>query len=194
MNISFFDKVTNIFEFMFSSYLGIELFIFVLLFLSFLIINIFVKSRIAKIVSIILLLLPLVILFFIDSYFIISSIENFIMLVMQVIYYPSIVVYFFIVSFVFIWMSYTIISRSMTKFKKISNYIVLLFMFFCYFSFFSICYLEGISIFEKVDIYNNEILVSFIQIGNIVLMCYLLFNFFYYLFKFFKRYDKKIED
>ena len=188
------DKLKLIFDFMFSSYLGVELFIFILFFLLFLILNSFIKFRVGKVISMFLLLLPLILLFFIDKYFIVSTIENFIILIMQLIFFPTIVMYFFIVCFTFIWMVYTILSRSISRFKRISNYIVLLFMFYCYFSIFSICYLENISVFEKSDIYSNNLLVSFIQVGNIVLTSYLIFNFFYYLYIYFKRFDKKIEN
>ena len=159
MDLSLLDKILVIFKYMFSSFPNIIVFIIGLVLFSLMIINLKLKN---KTISMILLGIYLGTLFgVILSHFdyVEFAVREAIKLIMNYIYFPSPVVYFFIVVFMIINNVYTLF-KDMGIFKKIFNYI-------CSFIIFLLLN----------DLYIKNILVSSINTSNRIITN----NFFLYL-------------
>ena len=77
-----------------------------------------------------------------------SSIDSFVKGVMNYIYFPSTVVYFFIMVFVTIMMLYTVFNKKLATFKKIINYLVFSILYFLFMSFLSLSAYNGIDLMD----------------------------------------------
>lgn len=120
-----------------------------------------------------------------------SSINSFVKGVMNYIYFPSTIVYFFIMVFVTIMMLYTVFNKKMTNFKKIVNFLVFSILYFLFMSFLSLSAYNGVDLMDIATLYENNEILSFVQISNLLLFVWLLFTGFYHLYLFFKKkFDK----
>ena len=110
LNSSFFDKIGLVLKYMFSSIITVELFIFSVLLFILLIINLKRKSTVINIAfaAIFLGLLFSVIVSY--SGYVKLCFKSLIKGIMQYIYFPSTIVYFFIILFVSCMLIYTIFS------------------------------------------------------------------------------------
>ena len=59
-------------------------------------------------------------------------------------------------------------------------------------SFVAVAAYDGIDLANTVELYKNEVVLSLVQISNLILVVWIIFTLFYKLYIFFKRkYDKK---
>ena len=81
---------------------------------------------------------------------------------------------------------YTIFNKKMKLLKKIVNYICFTILYFFFISFIILSVTSGVDIYVTGSLYQNEIILSIVQVSNLLLLVWLLFTVFYELYLFFK--------
>ena len=165
MNLSLIDKIGTIFKYIFSSFLSIEMFVLSILLFIILIVNLKRKNTLVQMIAIGVYIGFIIGIFISYTTYVKTCIDSFSKAVMNYIYFPSTIVYFFIIMFVTVMILVTLFSKKMTQFKKIVNY------FF----------------FSTSVLYKNDTVLSFVQVSNFILLIWLLYTCFYHLYKFFKK-------
>lgn len=194
MDLSIFEKIGIVLKHTFSSFLEIELFILCLLFLILLVININKKNKLVNILvslSFIIFILTLIIN---NVDYSVYCIDKVLKLVMNYIYFPSVVVFFFLGVFVIVMLVVTIFSNKIKAVKKIINYVFFMTFNFLFFSFISLVIYNKINLAEVVDLYKDDTILSIVQCANGVIVCWGIFTLFYLLYNYFKeKYDSNTE-
>ena len=120
-----------------------------------------------------------------------SSINSFVKEIMNYIYFPSTIVYFFIIVFVTGMILFTLFSKKLTTSKQIINYSVFSILYFFFMSFLTLSAYNGYDLMDMVSLYENDVILSLVQISNFILFLWLIYTGFYWLYRFFKKkYDK----
>ena len=122
MNLSLFGKFETIFKYIFSSFLSIEMFILSLLLFLILIINLKRNNHLVQMVAIGIYIGFVIGILISYSNYVKTCVDSFVKAIMNYIYFPSTIVYFFIIIFVTGLILYTLFNKQMTVFKKIINY------------------------------------------------------------------------
>ena len=191
MNLSVLGKLGTIFHYIFSSFLSIEMFIISLLLFVILVYNLKRNNRMVQIVAIGVYLGFVLGIFISYTSYVQSSVDSFVKGIMNYIYFPSTIVYFFIMMFVTGMMLYTLFSKKVTTFKKILNYAVFSILYFFFMSFLSLAAYNGYDLMEITTLYENDTILSLVQVSNFLLFIWLLFTGFYHLYHFYKiKFDK----
>ena len=191
MNLSLLGKLGIIFRYIFSSFLSIEMFIISLLLFVILIYNLKRNNRMVQIIAIGVYLGFVLGIFISYTNYVRSSFDSFVKGIMNYIYFPSTIVYFFIMVFVTIMILYTLFNKKMTIFKKVINYFVFSILYFFFMSFLSLAAYHGLDLMEITTLYENDTILSFVQVSNLLLFVWLLFTGFYHLYHFYKKkFDK----
>ena len=107
-------------------------------------------------------------------------------LIMNYIYFPSPVVDFFIVVFMIINNVYTLFV-DMGLFKKIFNYIFSCIIFLLFFLYVILITTNGIDLSNIVSIYSDEVVLSIVQVSNILFVIWIIISLFYKLYLFYKK-------
>lgn len=187
LNSSFFDKIGLVLKYMFSSIITVELFIFSVLLFILLIINLKRKSTIINIAfaAIFLGLLFSVIVSY--SGYVKLCFKSLIKGIMQYIYFPSTIVYFFIILFVSCMLIYTIFSKKLTKFKRVFNYSIFSFIYLLFMLFITLSASNGINLGNMKELYLNDTILSLIQMSNFLLFFWIIYTLFYKLYIYYKK-------
>ena len=184
MNLSLLGKLGVIFKYIFSSFLSIEMFVISLLLFVILIYNLKKNNRMVQIIAIGVYLGFVLGIFISYTTYVKSSFDSFVKWIMNYIYFPSTIVYFFIMVFVTILMLYTLFSKKLKIFKKIVNYSIFSILYFFFMSFLSLCAYNSYDLLEITTL-------SLVQISNLLLFIWLIFTGFYHLYGFYKKkFDK----
>jgi hypothetical protein len=187
MNLSLLGKFGVIFKYIFSSFLSIEMFIFSLLLFIILIVNLKKDNRLVQMIAIgVYIGFVLGILISYNSY-VKTCLNSFVKGILNYIYFPSTIVYFFIIIFVTVMILYTLFSKKLSKFIKIINYLTFSIMYFFFMSFVALAAYDSVDLVDVTVIYQNETILSLVQMSNFILLLWILFTFFYQLFLYFKR-------
>ena len=187
MNLSFLEKFILIIKYIFSSFLSIEMFILSFLLFIILIFNLKRNNQIIQMIAIgVYIGFVIGILISYTSY-VTTSVDSFVKEIMNYIYFPSTVVYFFFMVFVTIMILYTLFSRRLTTFKKIFNYSFFSILYFFFMSFIALASADGVDLMDVTKLYENEIILSLVQISNFILLIWLIYTGFYHLYKRFKK-------
>ena len=187
LNLSFIDKFVVIFRYVFSSFLSIEMFLMTLLLFFVLLVNLKRNNRLIQMLAIgIYLGFVLGILISYTSY-VKTCIDSFIKEMLNYIYFPSTIVYFFIIVFVTIMILYNLFSKKLSFFKKVFNYLFFSFMYFLFMSFISLATYDGVDFLDVTKLYQNDTILSFVQISNLLLIVWAIFTCFYHLYLFYKK-------
>lgn len=190
MNLSLIEKFENISKYIFSSFLSIEMFILSLLLFLILVINLRRNNKIVQMVAIGIYIGFVIGILISYSTYVKTCVDSFTKAVMNYIYFPSTIVYFFIIIFVTILILYTLFSKKMTQFKKIINYLFFSVLYFFFMSFIALAAYDSVDLVDVTVLYQNETVLSLVQISNFILLVWLIFTGFYHLYKFFrKKYD-----
>ena len=187
LNSSFFDKIGLVLKYMFSSIITVELFIFSVLLFILLIINLKRKSTVINIAfaAIFLGLLFSVIVSY--SGYVKLCFKSLIKGIMQYIYFPSTIVYFFIILFVSCMLIYTIFSKKLTKFKRVFNYSIFSFIYLLFMLFITLSASNGINLSNMKELYLNDTILSLIQMSNFLLFFWIIYTLFYKLYIYYKK-------
>lgn len=187
MNLSILEKIGKIFGFMFSSFLSIEMFVLSLLLFLILVINLRKKRTMVQMIAIGVYLGFIIGIFISYTTYVQSCIDSFVKEVMNYIYFPSTIVYFFIIVFVTIMILYTLFSKKMTNFKKGINYLFFSILYFFFMSFISLATADGVDLMDITKLYENDTILSLVQISNFILLIWLIYTGFYKLYKYYKK-------
>lgn len=192
MEITVIDKLVYIFKYITSSFLGIEIFILSILLFLFTLLNIKKNNKIVKIISSILCLGFLIGLIISYHGYALHCIDSFIRFFLSYMYFPSMVSYFFIMILTTIALIITILSNKMSKPKRVINSVVLSLMYLCFMCVASIAITNKLDLSITKELYQNDTLLSFIQISNLIFFFWLEYTLLYYFYKFLEyKLDKK---
>ena len=187
MNLSLFDKIGIIFKYIFSSFLSIEMFILSLLLFIILIVNLKRKNTLVQMIAIGIYIGFIIGIFISYTTYVKTCIDSFSKAIMNYIYFPSTIVYFFIMIFVTVMSLITLFSKKMTLFKKIVNYFVFSILFFLFMAFISLGAYYGVDLADTTILYQNDTILSFVQISNFILLIWLIYTGFYHLERYLKK-------
>lgn len=187
MNLSLIGKLGVIFHYMFSSFLSIEMFLLCLLLFIILIYNLKRNNMIVQIITIGIFLGFVLGLFISYTTYVEQSFNSLVKGIMNYVYFPSTIVYFFIIVFVTCMMVYSMFSKKIRIVKKIINYTVFSILYFFFMSFLSLAAYNSYDLMDMTSLYSNEEILSMIQISNLLLVVWLIFTGFYHLFLYFKK-------
>ncbi len=172
------DKLKLLFKYIFSSGITVELLIFCLLLFTILILNMKKKYIIFNLGFIgIYLGLLLGVLVSYNSY-VKLCFKSLAKGIMQYIYFPSTIVYFFIMLFVSIMIIYTIYNKKITLFKKVFNYSCFTLIYFLFLLFVTLSASNDIELNSMKQLYTNNTIVALVQISNLILLVWIVFKFF----------------
>ena len=187
MNLSLIEKFGIVFKYIFSSFLSIELFILSLLLFLILIFNVKRNRLFVQMLAIgVYIGFVLGILISYTTY-VKTSVNSFVKTIMNYIYFPSTVVYFFIMLFVTIMILTTLFSKRLNSFKKIVNYSFFSLLYFFFMAFITLCAYDNVDMIDTAVLYQNNVILSIVQISNFILLLWILFTCFYNLFQYFKK-------
>ena len=184
MEMTIIDKLSLIVKYIFSSFMGIELFLLSLLLFLFTFLNIKRKNKIVKIISAVLCVCFLIAIVVTYKSYAIESIDSFIRALLSYIYFPSMVVYFFVIVFVTIDLVLTIFVEKIPKSKKIVNSITLSILYFCFMAVVSLALTNKLNLNSTASLYTNDTILSFIQVSNLIFTFWFEYTILYYFYKF----------
>ena len=191
MNLSLLEKIGTIFNYIFSSFLSIEMFILSLLLFIILIINLKRKNTLVQMISIGIYIGFVIGIFISYTTYVKTCVDSFSKLIMNYIYFPSTIVYFFIIMFVTAMILHTLFSKKLTQLKKIINYLFFSILYFLFMSFIALATYDAVDLLNTSLLYQNDTILSIVQVSNFILLIWLIYTFFYHLYKYFrKKYDK----
>ncbi len=187
MNLSLVEKVETILKYIFSSFLSIEMFILSLLLFLILVVNLRRNNKIVQMIAIGIYIGFVIGILISYGTYVKTCIDSFTKAIMNYIYFPSTIVYFFIIIFVTILILFTLFSKKMTQCKKIINYLFFSLLYFFFMSFIALAAYDSVDLVDVSNLYQNETILSLVQISNFILLIWLIFTGFYHLYKFFRR-------
>lgn len=187
MDLNLFGKLGTIFKFVFSSFLSIEMLLISLLLLVILIVNLKHKNKSFQFVALAIYLGFVLGIMISYTTYVKTCIDSFFKAVLNYFYFPSTIAYFFIIIFVTIMIIYSIFSNKMTNFKKAFNFTCFSIVYFFFMSFISLAAYDGVDIANVSLLYQNNIILSLVQINNLVLFIWIVFTGFYHLFLYYKK-------
>ena len=191
MNLSLLGKIGTIFKYIFSSFLSIEMFILSLLLFIILVVNLKRKKVLVQMIAIGIYIGFVIGIFISYTTYVKTCINSFTKLIMNYIYFPSTIVYFFIIMFVTFMMIYTLFSKRLTQSKKIVNYLFFSILYFLFMSFIALATYGIVDLLDTAKLYENDTILSIVQVSNFILLIWLIYTGFYHLYKYFKKkYDK----
>lgn len=187
MKETIFNKIGYIFKYIFSSAITIELLIFCLLLFTLLIVNLKRRNVLINLgfIGIYIGLLLGVLVSYND--YVKLCFNSTVKGIMQYIYFPSTIVYFFIMLFVSIMIIYTIFNKKITMFKRIFNYICFSLIYFLFLLFVTMSASNEIELNSMKQLYTNSTILSLVQISNLILLIWIVFTIFYKLYGYFKK-------
>ena len=187
MNLSLIGKLGVIFHYIFSSFLSIEMFLICLLLFVILIYNLKRNNTLVQMIAIGIFLGFVLGLFISYTTYVEHSFNSLVKGIMNYIYFPSPIVYFFIILFVTAMMVYTLFSKKLWIGKKIINYSVFSILYFFFMSFLSLAAYHSYDMSDMATLYGNEEILSMVQVSNLLLFLWLIFTGFYHLYLYFKK-------
>ena len=192
MELSLFEKMKIIFELLFSSFMFIELFFLFLLLFLLVVVNMKVKNKVIPIFLTIFFAISVLVLVIYHFSYVATCLDTFIMKVMDYYYFPSTVVFFFLFILAIFIFIYTIFSKRLLTWKKIFNYGIMTVIFLLFSMFIGVASIHHIDLSDVVSLYQNDQILSVVQLSNLIFLCWILVSFFYHLYMFFrKKFDKE---
>lgn len=181
------SKILTLFKYIFSSFMGIELFaIILLLFLILLFIN---KSE-KKLFKLMFSLVFLVFLLFIFIYyrdFSVASFDYFVKKLMNYYYFPSIGLYFMIIVCVSILLFISILYKKCSKVFKYSVYLLSFLVYLLFVQFVGFVISNKIELVVDISIYSNSVILAIVQLSNLFTFLWILFILIYKFYLFLKK-------
>lgn len=192
MNLSLLEKLETIYHYIFSSFLSVEMLILSFLLFFILVVNLKKNNFIIQMIAIGIYLGFVIGIVISYTTYVKTCMDSFVKLIMNYVYFPSTIVYFFIIFFVSIMILRTLFTKKLTKFKKIINYLFFSVLYFFFMSFIVLAAYDGVDLLDIVNLYQNDIILSLVQVSNFILVIWILFTAFYWLYQYFKKnYDSE---
>lgn len=196
MDLGLFDKMKIIFQLLFSSFMSIEIVLFFLLLFLLLVFNVKIKNKLVPIILSIFLVIGISVFCFVFSSYAITCFDSFIMKIMDYYYFPSTIVYFFIFLFMVSVCFITMFSKKMKPMKKVFNYCCSIIVFLLFSMFIVLAVYSKIDFADTVALYQNNQILTLVQVSNLIVLFWFVVSCFYYLYLFFKKKfdEKKVEN
>lgn len=196
MDLGLFDKMKIIFQLLFSSFMSIEIVLFFLLLFLLLVFNVKIKNKLVPIILSIFLVIGIIVFCFVFSSYAITCLDSFIMKIMDYYYFPSTIVYFFIFLFMVSVCFITMFSKKMKPMKKVFNYCCSNIVFLLFSMFIVLAVYSKIDFADTVALYQNNQILTLVQVSNLIVLFWFVVSCFYYLYLFFKKKfdEKKVEN
>lgn len=196
MDLGLFDKMKIIFQLLFSSFMSIEIVLFFLLLFLLLVFNVRIKNKLVPIILSIFLVIGISVFCFVFSSYAITCFDSFIMKIMDYYYFPSTIVYFFIFLFMVSVCFITMFSKKMKPMKKVFNYCCSIIVFLLFSMFIVLAVYSKIDFADTVALYQNNQILTLVQVSNLIVLFWFVVSCFYYLYLFFKKKfdEKKVEN
>lgn len=196
MDLGLFDKMKIIFQLLFSSFISIEIVLFFLLLFLLLVFNVKIKNKLVPIILSIFLVIGIIVFCFVFSSYAITCLDSFIMKIMDYYYFPSTIVYFFIFLFMVSVCFITMFSKKMKPMKKVFNYCCSIIVFLLFSMFIVLAVYSKIDFADTVALYQNNQILTLVQVSNLIVLFWFVVSCFYYLYLFFKKKfdEKKVEN
>ena len=196
MDLGLFDKMKIIFQLLFSSFISIEIVLFFLLLFLLLVFNVKIKNKLVPIILSIFLVIGIIVFCFVFSSYAITCLDSFIMKIMDYYYFPSIIFYFFIFLFMVSVCFITMFSKKMKPMKKVFNYCCSIIVFLLFSMFIVLAVYSKIDFADTVALYQNNQILTLVQVSNLIVLFWFVVSCFYYLYLFFKKKfdEKKVEN
>lgn len=196
MDLGLFDKMKIIFQLLFSSFMSIEIVLFFLLLFLLLVFNVKIKNKLVPIILSIFLVIGIIVFCFVFSSYAITCLDSFIMKIMNYYYFPSTIVYFFIFLFMVSVCFITMFSKKMKPMKKVFNYCCSIIVFLLFSMFIVLAVYSKIDFADTVALYQNNQILTLVQVSNLIVLFWFVVSCFYYLYLFFKKKfdEKKVEN
>lgn len=196
MDLGLFDKMKIIFQLLFSSFMSIEIVLFFLLLFLLLVFNVKIKNKLVPIILSIFLVIGIIVFCFVFSSYAITCLDSFIMKIMDYYYFPSTIVYFFIFIFMVSVCFITMFSKKMKPMKKVFNYCCSIIVFLLFSMFIVLAVYSKIDFADTVALYQNNQVLTLVQVSNLIVLFWFVVSCFYYLYLFFKKKfdEKKVEN
>lgn len=196
MDLGLFDKMKIIFQLLFSSFMSIEIVLFFLLLFLLLVFNVKIKNKLVPIILSIFLVIGIIVFCFVFSSYAITCLDSFIMKIMDYYYFPSTIVYFFIFLFMVSVCFITMFSKKMRPMKKVFNYCCSIIVFLLFSMFIVLAVYSKIDFADTVALYQNNQILTLVQVSNLIVLFWFVVSCFYYLYLFFKKKfdEKKVEN
>lgn len=190
MNLSLVGRLRVIFKYISSSYLSIETLLLSLLLFLILVVNLKRDNKMVQMIGIgIYIGFVIGILISYGSY-VKTCFDSFVKAIMNYIYFPSTIVYFFIIIFVTTMILWTLFSKKLPKFKKLVNYLFFSILYYFFMSFISLAAYDGVDLVNTEILYQNDTILSLVQVSNFILLIWLIYTGFYALYRYYiKKYD-----
>lgn len=187
MNLSLLGKMGTVFRYIFSSFLSIEMFILSLLLFIILVVNLKQNNPIIQMIAIGIYIGFVIGIFITYTTYVKSCVDSFVKAIMNYIYFPSTIAYFFIILFVTVMILWTIFQKKLSFFKKTVNCLFFSVLYFLFMSFISLATYDGADLLDLSVLYQNDTILSLVQISNFILIIWIVFTAFYWLYLFFKK-------
>ena len=196
MDLGLFDKMKIIFQLLFSSFMSIEIVLFFLLLFLLLVFNVKIKNKLVPIILSIFLVIGIIVFCFVFSSYAITCLDSFIMKIMDYYYFPSTIVYFFIFLFMVSVCFITMFCKKMKPMKKVFNYCCSIIVFLLFSMFIVLAVYSKIDFADTVALYQNNQILTLVQVSNLIVLFWFVVSCFYYLYLFFKKKfdEKKVEN
>ena len=196
MDLGLFDKMKIIFQLLFSSFMSIEIVLFFLLLFLLLVFNVKIKNKLVPIILSIFLVIGIIVFCFVFSSYAITCLDSFIMKIMDYYYFPSTIVYFFLFLFMVSVCFITMFSKKMKPMKKVFNYCCSIIVFLLFSMFIVLAVYSKIDFADTVALYQNNQILTLVQVSNLIVLFWFVVSCFYYLYLFFKKKfdEKKVEN
>ena len=194
MDMNLFEKIIVVFKNMFSSFMSIEILLIILLFFWLLFLNLKGNNKYYKYYkygSLIVFALFFVGLFIGYFKYVGKCATELIKLLLNLLYFPNIAVYFTYVLLVTVFLIYILISKKVNIIIKRVSIVVTGILYLFYTNVIALMTYNNINISDKASVYGNDIILSFIQISDLLLLIWIIFIIGYILFLLFKKEDKE---
>lgn len=186
MDISIFEKFKIIFNYIGSSFVSIGLLVIFTLLLILLLLTIKYKNKTFNVLLLGGFIGTILGIVLSHSDYVSYCFKSLIKMIMNYIYFPSPVVYFFIVLFMLIACIRTLFS-DISIIKKVINYIFTSIIYFLFFLFIVRVTMNGIVLMDLSNVYNDEVILSIVQISNLLFVIWIIVTGFYKLYNFYKK-------
>ncbi len=191
MEMTLMEKIITIFKYMISSFMSIEVLLIVLLFFGIIFLNIKRNNKYFKIAATTCLILLFIILILFRFDYAADCIVSVIKLLLEFLYFPHTGIYMTEMIIVALLLVYNIFSKKTnTTIRKI-NIIVFEILYLLYANFLILIATEDIDITDKISLYADNKIISFVQISNLIFLIWLVFICGYNLYQLFKTKDKE---
>ena len=187
MNLSLLGKFQVVFHYMFSSFLSIEMLILTILLFIILVINVKRNNPLVQMIAIGIYIGFVVGILISYTTYVKSCVDSFVKAIMNYIYFPSTIAYFFIMIFVTYMILRTLFHKNLSNFKKIFNYSFFSILYFFFMSFVALAAYDGVDLLDLSTLYQNDTILSLVQVSNFILVIWITFTCFYWLYQYFKK-------